>query len=385
MNRKALLLGLLKRTTQPAELVTSRGASGRFAAFPPCRVAVVASRRPVSPFLQKVLDQLGKAGAQVTRLAVVEGEPTPSSTMELGRELRGLDVEWIVAVGGGRIIDSAKLAWAVGEDSSLDLTHVAPGAIEFSNSGRRLAAVPTMAGAGAEASIAAVLVVGKRKIPLLSHHWVPSLVVLDPEAIKEMPRPLMVETALDAVAHAIESFVSRIEHPIAQRHGVEALRILLEAIPTAIEFPGNTKALDALQYGAYLAGLAQSAASTCLAHALSHSVGSIFGIPHARATATMLLPSISINCELGSGQAIARYNTLAQAACGFDVNDLCKIISRLASHASIPTTLASLIGRPLNESDLERIATLVASDPSLRTNPVTLTRQDILRTLASIA
>jgi alcohol dehydrogenase class IV len=376
MDRKALLLGVLKRVTQPGELVVSRGALNRFAAFPACRVVVVAGGRSDRSVPAKVIDQVGKAGGEAVNLAIADGEPTPASVAELAAAVRDLKPDWIVAVGGGRVIDAAKFGWAAYEHPSLDLAGEQAQEVPPLRKKCRLAAVPTTAGSGSEASIAAVISCHGRKIPWISHHWVPDLVILDPEALKGIPSALMAETGLDAVTHAIEAFVSRLDHPLAQRFAVEALPLLLDALPRALAGPNDGPTLETLQFGAYLAGLAQSAAATGLAHALSHAAGAVLHVPHARATAAMLLPSIRINRRRG-GRAGERYDALTHASGLKGVDELCSQVEDIVSRSSIPSTLSALAGRPLADGERALLVRLVGADPSLRTNVMPVASQDI--------
>jgi alcohol dehydrogenase class IV len=270
---------------------------------------------------------------------------------------------WIVAVGGGSVIDAAKFLWAQYEHPNLVLSGKAPAAIPPLRGKSRFAAVPTTAGSGSEASQAAVLTADDgAKIPYVSPEWVPDLVILDPTLTVSLPRQLTVATGFDALAHAVESAVSPLGNSLLQALATTSIELILKHLPAAMENPQDLAAREGMLEAAYLAGLCQSTASTGAAHALSHATSKLHGVPHAAATAFYLLPTM-------------RWNHTKNL----------DTIAGLATRVGLPQTFTELLGRTLDPAERQALAEAAAKDICLRTNPCRMTVKDLAQLLAEIA
>jgi alcohol dehydrogenase class IV len=373
-------LRMLKRVLCPPEVCVGRGSVERLGCLDPARALVVAGRsaRP-NGALERVTGQLKDA----TALEVIElvGEPRAASLGAAQAAVAAFAPAWIVALGGGAVMDAAKFLWAQFEYPDLVLSGTAPSPIGPLRQKARLIAIPTTAGSGSEASQVAVLTADDgTKIPYVSPHLVPDLAILDPELTVSLPREITVAAGFDALAHAVESAVSSLGNTLLQTLAAAAVSLVLRHLPAAAENPHDLAAREGMLEAAFLAGQCQSAAATGAAHALSHATSKLYRTPHAAATAFYLLPSMRWNQTRNT----ALYDPLA-AACGLPSGAaLVTAIADLATRAGLPRKLAELLGRTPDASELQALAGAAAKDVCLRTNACRMGTTDLAQLLAEI-
>lgn len=215
--------------------------------------------------------------------------------------------DMVVGIGGGSALDTAK---------AVALIAVHKGSVEDYQLGRRrferhglpVIAIPTTAGTGSEVSKVSVITnkrIGMKKSignPLL----IPTLALLDPELTLSVPRGLTGSIGLDALSHAIESFVSLRSNPMTEAMGYEGARLLVQSLPRAIQNPQDLEARGWALWGSSLAGLAMNA-GVGLAHILAQPISSSTGLSHS-AVISVLLPHV---IEANAAYAPARFDRLA--------------------------------------------------------------------------
>jgi alcohol dehydrogenase class IV len=286
-----------------------------------------------------------------------------------------------VAVGGGAVLDGAKFLWAQFEHPELSISGTAPAMIGPLRQKSRMVAIPTTAGSGSEASQAAVLTGDDgTKIPYVSPHWVPDIVILDPLLTVSLPRELTVATGFDALTHAVESAVSSLGNTLLQALAATAVRLVLRHLPAAAENPKDLAARGGMLEAAFLAGLCQSTASTGAAHALSHATAKLHGAAHGAATGFYLLPTMRWNRTKNA----AVYDELA-LGCGMaDGAALVAVLADLAARVGQPQKFAELVGRTLDAAERQTLAETAGKDVCLRTNACRLGPPELAQLLAEI-
>ncbi|MBN2578674.1 MAG: iron-containing alcohol dehydrogenase [Pirellulales bacterium] len=368
MDRKAMLLATIRRLVQPGEVCTGKGSLGRLAAWD-CRrvwIAVDAAVRQKG-LVDPIVAHLRKSEAETEVWTCPSGEPTLPQVLEAAAAAGRFQPDGIVAVGGGSVLDLAKLAWAWYERPELDGSGERPPVIPPLRQKARLAAVPTTAGTGAEASQAAVYShpADHRKVPVVSTHWLPDLVILDPTLTIGLSPEITAATGMDAFAHAAEAFVSRLATPLVQSLAATAVRLLWKHLPVACREPENLASREALLCAAYLAGQAQSAAATGLAHALAHAGGKVLQASHAALVSCFLPPVMELNAQ-SCGPLYDRF----AAEAGFtDAAAFFQAFSAWREPFPLPDRLAALCGRDVTEEEIEAIRQAAKADVCLRTNP----------------
>jgi len=237
----------------------------------------------------------------------VEPEPGEASVCARAELLDRLRPDLIVAVGGGSVLDAAKAMRLFHEHPELTLRELA---LPFLDARKRvahypqqahrvrLAAVPTTAGTGSEVSPAAVLTAGARKLTLVDYTLVPDVAVVDPTLTVSMPPELTADTGIDALTHALETYVSIFASPYTDAFCLQAIHLILDALPRACADGGDLRARTDMANAATLAGLAFSNAFLGVNHALAHAVGARFGIAHGRANGVFLPHVLRYNAAI---------------------------------------------------------------------------------------
>jgi len=194
----------------------------------------------------------------------------------------------ILAVGGGSVIDAAKVigAMVVSGKSPAQLV----GMLKVGKPMLPLFAVPTTAGTGSEVTVAAVVTdpVAHAKAAVIDPKLVPAAAALDPALTTGMPKPITAATGMDALTHAVEAYMNRWPHAETGFHAVSAVRMIFANLPRACEDGGNLEAREAMLVASFYAGLAFTKAYVGYVHAFSHKVGGMYGVPHGLGNAILL-------------------------------------------------------------------------------------------------
>jgi acetaldehyde dehydrogenase / alcohol dehydrogenase len=334
-------------------------------------------------------------GGSVRVFAGVEPEPTEEQVRAGVDVLEKLKPDLIVAVGGGSVLDAAKAMRLFQESPHLTLAELT---LPFLDARKRVAhypevdhtirlvAVPTTAGTGSEVSPAAVLTAGARKLTLVDYSLVPDIAIVEPRLTITMPPHMTADTGIDALTHALEAGVSIFASPYTDAFCMQALHLILDALPRAYANGDDLAARTAMSNAATLAGLAFSNAFVGVNHALAHAVGARFGIAHGRANAIFLPHVLRYNASLPRkfmpAPAYTTYvapDKYAQMAWvhglgGRSAEDrrerLFGQVDELLATVGMPGSLAELgISRGDFEAALPELADAAFADPSLRTNP----------------
>jgi alcohol dehydrogenase class IV len=209
-------------------------------------------------------------------------------TAELGRKA-GCDL--IVALGGGSVIDTAKVVGVLLAEGGRAIDHIRVNGL--SRKPTPLIAIPTTAGTGSEVTNAAV-VKNERlgsKVFVVDEKLFPDVAILDPELLATLPRRMTASTGFDALTHAVEAATSRVSNPIADSQALHAIRLIARWLPVCVENGADLEARGQMQSAATLAGFAVASAQVGLVHSMSHSIGARCGVPHGTGNG-ILLPHV---------------------------------------------------------------------------------------------
>jgi phosphonate metabolism-associated iron-containing alcohol dehydrogenase len=189
----------------------------------------------------------------------------------------------IVALGGGSVLDAAKVLAAARGDFTRVRRYLETG--EGSLDPMPVIAIPTTAGTGSDVTCWATVwdTDAGKKYSLELPGLFPECTLIDPSLMLDLPRGLTVSTGLDALSHALESLWNRNANPVSTNHAVDAARIILDVLPAAVERPADIGLRSRMAEGALLAGLAFSNTRTALAHSLSYPITLRHGVPHGLA------------------------------------------------------------------------------------------------------
>lgn len=227
----------------------------------------------------------------------VPREPSAYAIRKYYDQLWEAKTELIIAVGGGSVIDMAKiLSVCLTNDGLVDDLRK-PGAIR--NASVPVAAVPTTAGTGAEATANAIFLYPEEdlKVGIVSEFMIPDYVILDATVTYGLPPALTASTGVDALCHAFESYISILSNPFCKMLALEAIRLICGNIEKAYADGSNQDAREAMQLGSFYAGLCLTTSSTVAVHALSYPLGGKYHIPHGVSNAILLPHVMEANME----------------------------------------------------------------------------------------
>lgn len=215
---------------------------------------------------------------------------TPIENIEEAAQIyRENNCQGIVAFGGGSSIDCAKIAGAriVRPNKSIPQMK---GVLKILKKLPPLFAIPTTAGTGAEATLAAVCSDPNtyEKYPLMDTSLIPSYAVLDPSLTVKLPPHITAATGMDALTHAVEAFIGRSNTKKTKQWSIDAIKLIFENLYEAYTNGNNITARKNMQKAAYLAGMAFTRAYVGYVHAIAHTLGGFYNTPHGLANAIIL-------------------------------------------------------------------------------------------------
>lgn len=215
---------------------------------------------------------------------------TPIENIEEAAQIyRENNCQGIVAFGGGSSIDCAKIAAAriVRPNKSIPQMK---GVLKILKKLPPLFAIPTTAGTGAEATLAAVCSDPNtyEKYPLMDTSLIPSYAVLDPSLTVKLPPHITAATGMDALTHAVEAFIGRSNTKKTKQWSIDAIKLIFENLYEAYTNGNNITARKNMQKAAYLAGMAFTRAYVGYVHAIAHTLGGFYNTPHGLANAIIL-------------------------------------------------------------------------------------------------
>lgn len=322
------------------------------------KVAIFTDRGILSTGLVDLpLAKLQEAGKETIVISDLPPEPTYMQVQKLVDEFKASGADFIVAVGGGSAMDTAKLASLLATEryTVKDLLDDPTLAVKTV----KTCLIPTTAGTGSEATSNAIVAVPEQelKIGIVNSSMVPDYVVLDAEMIRKLPRKIAAATGIDAMAHAIECFTSNKANPFSDIFALEAFDLIMNNIETACGDPDAMEAKNRMQIAAFYAGVAITCSGTTAVHALSYPLGGKYHIAHGVSNAILLLPVMKFNEPVIRGKLAAAYDRIVhgEKTCTTEAEKSAWVVERMGQivrHLDIPTSLSEF---NVPREDLERL------------------------------
>ncbi len=255
------------------------------------RRVLLVSSSPVLPTLGELLNTMQQANIAVVAATPVDSEPTCSMFEQMLAFGRRQDIGAVLGIGGGSVIDVAKLVAALAHGSQ-SATEVF-GINRLAGRSLPLVCLPTTAGTGAEVSPNAILLdeVDELKKGVVSPHLVPDAAYVDPLLTISVPPPVTAATGLDALTHCIEAYANNFSHPAVDLYALEGMRLIAAHLERAVRNGRDLEARAALALGSLYGGLCLGPVNTGAVHALSYPLGGRFHVAHGVANA-LLLPHV---------------------------------------------------------------------------------------------
>ena len=245
----------------------------------------------LQPALEPFFNKLRQMGIELAVDDSIRTEPGFNDFYRVLDHARGFAPELVLGIGGGSVLDVAKVI-AAQLDNTQPLEDIV-GINLLSGRTIKLACLPTTAGTGSEVSPNAILLDEKEQLKkgIISPHLVPDLVYIDPELALSVPPAVTAATGVDAFTHCLEAYVNRQAHPMIDTYALEGMRLILRSLERAISEPADLPARTDLALGSMYGGMCLGPVNTTAIHALSYPLGSEFHIAHGLSNA-LLLPYV---------------------------------------------------------------------------------------------
>lgn len=364
----------------PGKLVFGKGTleqlPGEITALPANKALIVT----ITPLLNQLNTLIAKLEANGVKIMVntsITNEPSFADVQQMLQEVKGFNPDVVVGIGGGSVLDVAKLIAAL-LDNEQGLKDIV--GIGFLKSRpKKLICLPATSGTGSEVSPNSILVdeTDNQKKGFISPFLVPDIVYVDPLLTISVPPAITAATGLDALTHCLEAYTNLFAHPLIDVYAFEGMRLIAAHIVTAVQNGNDEEARTQVAMGSLLGGFCLGPVNTAGVHALSYPLGSTFHLAHGLSNA-LLLPyimefnyvaapkryagvAIALGCEREADdiktalKGIDKIRSLI-SACGIparlrDVNIPKEAIPQMAADAMKITRLLKNNPRPITEAD----------------------------------
>lgn len=246
----------------------------------------------VSYMMKQLTALLDENGIGCVIFDGITGEPTDTMIQDGVEMLKSSGCDFIIGIGGGSPLDSAKAiaAMAFNEGSIADYNGK-----EITGEILPLAAIPTTAGTGSEATKFTVITDSEKGIKMLlkGDVLVPKLAIVDSSFTVGAPKSVTSATGLDALTHAVEAYTSRKAFSMTDTLAVSAVKRIMKYLPIAYKEPDNSLAREQMSIAALEAGICINNSSVTIVHGMSRPIGALFHVPHGMSNAMLLKECLS--------------------------------------------------------------------------------------------
>lgn len=332
---------------------------------------------PILSLIENTVRKLEAGGIALCIYDKVLQEPTVSDFYTVLDKARRFNADSVVGIGGGSVLDTAKLIAALIESDQKIEDIFGSGFLKSRK--RWLACLPTTAGTGSEVSPNAILLdeTDKLKKGIVSPYLVVDAAYLDPALTTTVPPKVTAETGMDALTHCIEAYTNKFAHPMIDMYARKGIELIATHLLRAVKDGKDIEAREALMLGSYYGGICLGPVNTAAVHALSYPLGGEFHISHGLANA-ILLPSVM---RFNRSSDVRKFADIA-LACGVtpeatDEETAEKgvdFITQLSKDCGIPTRLTE-IGIPDTAIDHMAEAAMQVQR-LLKNNPREVTTED---------
>ncbi|MEW5947588.1 MAG: iron-containing alcohol dehydrogenase [bacterium] len=310
----------------------------------------------------------------------IEPNPTVESAHRGAAQLKNFGADVVVAIGGGSVIDAAK---------AIGVAAVAGGGIQkYFGAGKvpapnmPLVAAPTTSGTGSEVTQYSVISdpeAGTKNL-IKSMNICPTTAIVDPVLAMGMPPELAAASGIDALSHAVESYVCAVAQPVTDLVNIEAVSLIAKHLPASVNLQGDYDSRCMMAYAALLGGIGINNSGTGLAHLISFPLTADYGIPHGVATGLVLPYVMEFNLPANYTKFARIARAMGEDTTGLSVADAAKMsvsaVKRLLRDVRFP---ASLAGFGVEDKKIKEYApALLADKGRIANNPRVPRVEDIV-------
>lgn len=352
------------------------------------RKALIVTDRDLIEFnvTQKVMRVLEGAGLAYTTYDDVAVNPTVKLIHGAVDFFKQEHVDYIIAVGGGSVIDTAKAVGIIVNNPEFEDVRSLEGLAATTNKSVPIIAVPTTAGTASEVTVNYVLTDSEkyRKFVCIDPHDIPIIAFVDSDMMSSMPKKLTASTGMDALTHAIEGYICKNAWEMSDMFTLKAIEIISRSLVDAVK--NDPDAREDMALGQYIAGMGFSNCGLGIVHSMAHPLGAVYDAPHGIANAILLPVVMEFNADAAGekyrdiAKAMGVENTEAMTPEEYRRAAVDKV-RELSDSIGIPKSLLDI---GVQESDLQFLAESAVADVCTGGNPKDVTVEDILALYKSI-
>jgi alcohol dehydrogenase class IV len=246
---------------------------------------------------EAIFTHIKRAGANYCVISNLRHEPSTHDISRAVEQIKGIAGGLIVAVGGGSVIDTAKLCAAM-KNTSYEIDDLLQDN-SLIQKGLPTVVIPTTCGSGSEATYNAVVAIPEKsvKVGIVNMNLLADYVLLDGNMIRRLPPEIIAATGVDALAHVLECFTSNKANPFSDLYAAEGTKLIFENLERAYNNGDDIEAKSNMMLAAFYGGVAIASSGTTAVHALSYPLGGKFHIAHGISNAILLVPVMRANLK----------------------------------------------------------------------------------------
>lgn len=326
--------------------------------------------------LDKLIEDLLRSGIKAVLFSDLVSDPTIENVEEGLRIFQKEHCDCIVAVGGGSVLDCAKVIALRAANPKVSVRMLSMYVFPCRRS-VPFYAVPTTSGTGSEITFFSVITDAKKhkKLAILSDEYLPDKIIFDTQLLKKVPKDPTVYAGLDALTHSIEAYISTFSTTFSEDvcSAPDVCRDIFKYLPIAAEHPDDEEARLKMAEAAYHAGINFRRTSVGYVHAIAHRLGETYHIPHGLACAAALPYVLKSSLP----QARKRLDELAvKSGLAQDADEFIEKIIRLERELKIPEKL-----KEIEEKDIPMMTKRILAEASLQGCPAMLKAEEVKKIL----
>ncbi|MHA1695048.1 MAG: iron-containing alcohol dehydrogenase [Candidatus Helarchaeota archaeon] len=303
----------------------------------------------------------------------IEPDPKDTTIIKGGDFAREFKPDLILGIGGGSVMDSAKAIYFLYEREDKTLYECDP--VSYLGLGKKskLILVPTTSGTGSENTLAAVITNTQtgQKVVIASQELLPVAIILDPKLPLKMPQRLTVSTGVDAIVHAVEGIINKMNNDFTEGLNIHALKLLFEYLPQAAgDGASDLKVREKVHNAASIAGIGFGNSNCGIAHSCGHALGAVHHIQHGIAVGTMLPFVLEFNKPVSEKKYTDILNSLNIPINDSPTNTLVNFIRDFIKKLGLPLSLKELgISQSDWDQNLDKLVEFAKTDVVAVFNP----------------
>ena len=316
-------------------------------------------------YVKPIEDKLDEMGIQHTCFFEVAPDPTLQCARKGVDQMRQFEPDTIIALGGGSAMDAGKIMWlmyehpeAKFEDMAMDFMDIRKRVFTFPKMGEKayFVAIPTSSGTGSEVTPFAIITDADTgvKWPIADYALLPNMAIVDVDNMMTQPKGLTSASGIDVMTHAIEAYIGRSTTKQTRKAAIEAIQLIFQYLPVAYKNGKNRTARKEMLRASYLAGTAFTKSYVGYVHAVAHSLGGQYGIPHGLAN-SVLLPIVLEAYGSAAHKKLAHLARITKLSSSPDDTTAANVfiahIRKMNASMNIPTTLAGI-----RDEDIPKLA-----------------------------